>query len=296
MRAAARATGVTEGRLRTWERRYGIPKPDRSTTGRRLYDDDDLTMIRRMVALTDAGLAAAEAAEAVLAEAVGGMLPTEAMTDEEPTATDPLVHELIAGARAFDERAVEAHLATAADLYGWPGVLDAVIFPVLRLTGDEWERGDLALIHEHFLSELVRRQLLREVARAPLNEDGPVAVLACPPTERHDLGLMGMWLSLRLAGVRVIYLGAEVPREALVEAIEQIHARAVVLCAVATSARADLGILARAAATARLGPRVFAGGAAVAGGEGVAELMAVRLPSSIVEAARIVATELGAAS
>ncbi|MCA9849313.1 MAG: MerR family transcriptional regulator, partial [Dehalococcoidia bacterium] len=30
VRAAARATGVTEGRLRTWERRYGIPKPGRS--------------------------------------------------------------------------------------------------------------------------------------------------------------------------------------------------------------------------------------------------------------------------
>ena len=63
VRAAARATGVTEGRLRTWERRYGIPKPGRSDTGRRLYDDDDLAMIRRMVALTDAGLSAAEAIE-----------------------------------------------------------------------------------------------------------------------------------------------------------------------------------------------------------------------------------------
>ncbi len=296
MRAAARATGVTEGRLRTWERRYGIPKPDRSTTGRRLYDDEDLTMIRRMVALTDAGLAAAEAAEAVLAEAAGGTLPADAATDEEPMALDPLVHELVRGARAFDEPAVEAHLAAAAGRYGWPGVLDAVIFPVLRATGDEWERGDLTLIHEHFLSEIVRRHLLQEVAGSPLNEDGPVAILACPPTERHDLGLLGMRLSLRLAGVRVIYLGAEVPRDALVEAIEQVQARAVVLSAVATSARPDLVILARAAATARLGPRVFAGGAAVAGSEGAAELMAVRLPSSIVEAARIIASELGAAA
>ncbi|MBM3140053.1 MAG: MerR family transcriptional regulator, partial [Chloroflexi bacterium] len=64
VKAAARATGVSESRLRTWERRYGIPKPARSETGRRLYDDGDLRVIRRMAALVGAGLPAAQAAEA----------------------------------------------------------------------------------------------------------------------------------------------------------------------------------------------------------------------------------------
>ncbi|MEX2375960.1 MAG: cobalamin B12-binding domain-containing protein, partial [Dehalococcoidia bacterium] len=114
-----------------------------------------------------------------------------------------------------------------------------------------------------------------------------------PPTERHDLSLVGMWLSLRLAGVRVIYLGAEVPRDALLEAVDQARADAVILSAVATSSRPDLVVLARAAATARSGPKVFAGGAAVTAAEGAAELMAVRLPHSIAESARLVASELG---
>ncbi|MDA0366505.1 MAG: MerR family transcriptional regulator, partial [Chloroflexi bacterium] len=68
VKAAARATGVGESTLRTWERRYGVPSPGRSATGRRLYEEEDLRVIRRMAALVAAGLPAAQAADAARAE------------------------------------------------------------------------------------------------------------------------------------------------------------------------------------------------------------------------------------
>lgn len=294
VRAAARATGVTEGRLRTWERRYGIPKPGRSDTGRRLYDDDDLALIRRMVALTDAGLSAAEAAEAALAEAAAGVIPSgEPAPVEEPAPVAPAIRELVAAARAFDEVSAMVVFDDAVAAFGWPEVLDAVLFPALRVAGEGWETGDLTLAHEHFLSELVRRRLAVQIAATPVNKDGPRVVLACPPTERHDLGLFGASLCLRLLGARVIYLGADVPAVALLGAIEETGAAAVVLSASASSSRPDLVIVARAVATARQGPKVFVGGSAVHDLGGRAELMGVRLPPSVVESARLVATEVG---
>ncbi len=295
VRAAARATGVTEGRLRTWERRYGIPKPGRSDTGRRLYDDDDLVMIRRMVALTNAGLSAAEAAEAVLAETATGVIPSPEVEPQPAAAPVPAVDEIVSAARRFDEPAIDRAISAAADEYGWPQVLDTVIYPALRATGDQWERGDLTLAHEHFLSEQVRRHVAVQVASSPTNEGAPTAVLACPPTERHDLGLMGMWLCLRLEGARVVYLGADVPVAALLGVIEQTAAPAVVLSAVAASSRPDLVVVARSVATSRQAPRLFVGGSAVYATEGRAELMGVRLPSSVVESARLIASELGVA-
>lgn len=293
VRAAARATGVTEGRLRTWERRYGIPKPGRSDTGRRLYDDDDLAMIRRMVALTDAGLAAAEAAEAVLAEAATGVVTASEPAPEVDVEPDPAVAAMVAAARTFDEPALHAALEGAVEAHGWPAVLDAVILPALRLAGEAWERGDATLSHEHFLSEILRARLGAQFASTVVAPGAPLAVLACPPTERHDLGLLALGVSLRLEGVRVLYLGADVPREALLSAVEESGAAAVCLSAVATSARPDLVIVARAVATARQGPRLFVGGAAVHARDGGAELMGVRLPRSVVEAAALVAAELG---
>lgn len=296
VRAAARATGVTEGRLRTWERRYGIPKPGRSDTGRRLYDDDDLAMIRRMVALTDAGLSAAEAAEAVLAEAATGVIPSTDVQPQPEHTPDPAVEELVAAARDFDEPRITRLITESVDEYGWPEVLDAVLFPALRATGDQWERGDITLAHEHFLSELVRRRLAVQIASSSSHDAGPTVVLACPPTERHDLGLMGMWLCLRMLGAKVLYLGSDVPAVALLGTIEETGASAVVLSAVASSSRPDLVIVARSVATSRQAPKLYVGGSAVHAAEGRAELMGVRLPPSIVESSRLIASELGLAT
>lgn len=289
VRAAARATGVSEGRLRTWERRYGIPRPARSTTGRRLYDDEDIALIRRLVALTEAGVSAAEAAEAVLAESRSGVIPSEPASPVPVVEDDPAVGLLVAAARALDEVAVSEALAGAVARHAWPEVFDRVLFPVLRRTGDAWERGELLPAHEHFLSELLRREVFAEIARTPLVASGPLVVLACPPAERHDLGLLGLWLALRRLGLRVVYLGTDVPRDAMLATIEQLRPAAVVLVAVAFSSRAELGITARAVATSRSSPRVYLGGSALDAPEGVSELLGVRLPPSIGQAAAVVA-------
>ena len=42
--AAARSLGVSEARLRNWERRYGVPCPARSESGRRLYSEAEMAM------------------------------------------------------------------------------------------------------------------------------------------------------------------------------------------------------------------------------------------------------------
>lgn len=294
VRAAARATGVSEGRLRTWERRYGIPKPARSGTGRRLYDDDDLAMIRRLAALTEAGVSAAEAAEAVLAEAQAGVIVAEVPASAPTPPLDPAVEALVVAARTFDEAAVSSLLAEATRQYGWPTIFDRVIFPALRRTGDAWERGELLPVHEHFLSELLRREVMAEVVRTPLHEGGARVILACPPAERHDIGLLGLWLALRSAGLHVVYLGSDVPREALLSAIEQLRPAAVVFVAIASTSRAEMVISARAVTTARQSPRVFLGGPAVDGTDGVAELLGVRLPPTIEESAAMVAAAVAA--
>ena len=52
--ALARATGVPAETLRTWERRYGFPEPERTSTGHRRYTLETLERVR-MVHGTRAG-------------------------------------------------------------------------------------------------------------------------------------------------------------------------------------------------------------------------------------------------
>src|SRR5690606_35328630 len=94
VKAAARATGVSESRLRTWERRYGIPRPERGPSGRRLYDEDDLAIIRRMAALVDSVVSALDASQA----ARSSSQPPPPVEQEEE---DPLVDTLATAAERF---------------------------------------------------------------------------------------------------------------------------------------------------------------------------------------------------
>jgi len=53
--AVAKLTGISPDALRVWERRYAVVKPGRTSSGGRLYSDDDIARLRLMKQLVDAG-------------------------------------------------------------------------------------------------------------------------------------------------------------------------------------------------------------------------------------------------
>jgi cobalamin-dependent methionine synthase I len=81
---------------------------------------------------------------------------------------------------------------------------------------------------EHFASNLVRGRLLG-LARGWDRGRGPRAVLACPPGERHDLGLLAFGLALREHGWRITFLGADTPLDTLAETVRSLAPEALVL-------------------------------------------------------------------
>ena len=115
-----------------------------------------------------------------------------------------------------------------------------------------WERGEISVAQEHFASNLLRGRLLG-LARGWDRGAGPRAVLACPPGERHDLGLVIFGLALRELGWRITFLGADTPPDTVVETVRRLEPEALVL-AVTDSARLD-GVAETAAASPTRGPR-----------------------------------------
>ena len=91
-------------------------------------------------------------------------------------------------------------------------VLTHVISPTLADIGARWERGEITVAHEHQASAFLRARLSHLMDVAGVQEGfGPLVVAACAPGEEHELGLMMLTLALRRRGVRVAYLGANVP-------------------------------------------------------------------------------------
>ena len=288
VRAAALATGVTGDRLRTWERRYGIPAPARADTGRRLYEEADLDVIRRMTALVDSGLSAASAAAAVLAETAQAAPSRSTVT---PT-LDPRALALVDSVEAFDESSLFEILDTAERAMGIEAAVEEVALPALVEAGRRWERSDITVAGEHLLAEVIRAwfvALSRALPAAPTA--APRVLVACPEDERHDLGALALALLLRRAGLRVAYLGADVPTSALVDATRSASFAALCLSVTGVASLPVARLTLRALLAAGRGMRLYVGGPAIIGArDGEADaLPAVRLPASVSAAARQVA-------
>jgi len=291
VKAAAIATGMSESRLRTWERRYGIPKPGRSATGRRLYDENDLAVIRRMAALVTAGVPASEAAEAARIEARAGQgAPLQAI---EGRSNDPRMAALVQAAVGYDEGAIVRTIREMVASMSWGGALDEVLLPTLRRVGEYWGAGTLVTANEHFLSEVIRRELSAGLSAVPDGEgDAASVLLACAEGDRHDLGLLAVSLLLRLRGLRVTYLGADVPAFDLMEAAQRTRSDAICLSATTASALANLGRSARGIVSSRLSIRLFVGGPAFGTANDDETVPGVHLPLSIRGAADVIAAAL----
>jgi MerR family transcriptional regulator, light-induced transcriptional regulator len=269
----ARRTGVATELLRAWERRYGLLSPARTDSGYRLYSAHDVERVRRMRELLGSGLSAAEAARQALAE------PAPARGDEiVPAAAGA---ELRPALERLDDAAAQAAFDRLLADYSAPAMLEGVVLPLLSDLGDGWERGEISVAQEHFASNLIRGRLLG-LARGWDLGSGPRAVLASPPGERHDLGLIIFGLALREHGWRITFLGADTPSDTLVDTVRGLAPEGLVF-AVADPARLE-GVVETVAALANAATTVWVGGAGAAEVEG-ARLLA----GSPVEAAAEVA-------
>jgi DNA-binding transcriptional MerR regulator len=278
----AHRTGASPERLRAWERRYKLLRPLRTAGGFRLYTEEDERRVARMQEKLGAGLSAAEAARMALAEEAAGA------GDAVEHGLDAVRVELLAALERYDEPEAQALLDRLLGSLGFATVIVDVVLPVLREIGERWRAGAVTVGQEHFASALLRGRLLG-LARGWDHGIGPRALLACPPGERHDLGLIAFGLLLRREGWRVVFLGADTPLDTLCEAVRESRPAAVVLSAV--NARRFAGSVNGIAAIAR-GTPVGLGGRGAAGRLGAA-LARLGLPQDPVEAAALLTRDYG---
>lgn len=239
--------------LRAWETRYGVPVPERTSGGLRVYPESELERLRAMRDLVEEGMAPAEAARAV-----GTAEPAAAPAAGE---IEPLAAELAERLEAFDDDAAQAALDRLLASFSSEIVVGEVILPALERLGDRWASGEVSVAQEHFASTLLRGRLLA-LGRGWDRGVGPRAVLACPSGELHDLGLIAFGLALRTHGWRITYLGQDTPIDTVISAVAALRPAALVLAATNPQNLERI-----ADKTAQIGPptKVFLGGRGATG-------------------------------
>ncbi|MFH9264737.1 MerR family transcriptional regulator [Streptomyces sp. NPDC017546] len=236
--AVARLLGVAPTTLRSWDRRYGIGPAAREDGRHRRWTGADIAVLRNMCRLTSAGLPPAEAARAVLAG------PPRAPAAPRPGRTTRVTGAVARGsarrecrglARAalrLDAPAMEELLADVLDRYGMPAAWDEVMVPALHAVGRKWETaGERYIEVEHLLSWCVSGALRGVPAARPPAPGAGLSLLACAPGETHTLALEALAATLTQHALPVRMFGADLPVEALEEAVRRTGPDAVVLWA-----------------------------------------------------------------
>ncbi len=244
LRAVVQRTGLKPDTLRAWERRYGLPVPERTAGGHRIYSEADIHCLLWLVARQEEGMNISQAVSLWQSLAADGRQPTLDM----PTITsqreelplykiaaggivDDLRRRWIEACAAFQEREAEQILSQAFALYPPEVVCIEVLQKGLGQIGNDWYRGHMTVQQEHFASELAMRRLETLLAATPdPTQDRRIAVV-CPPHENHTFSPLVLTFMLRRRGWDVLYLGANLPQEKLADTVRMTHTALVVLVA-----------------------------------------------------------------
>ena len=105
IKAAAQMTGLLPVTLRAWERRYGLPAPQRGGQGYRLYSEHDVRTLRWLKGQLEQGMSISRAAGLLAELRAGGQDPALEINLKQstPMTTEVLKGQLLAAMTAFNE-------------------------------------------------------------------------------------------------------------------------------------------------------------------------------------------------
>src|SRR5215468_1864453 len=100
-KAVARDTSVPPDTFRAWERRYGVPRPQRTPGGHRLYSARDMAIIRWLRDRTDEGVNISHAVLLLTSTLDAAPITTPARNDE-ARALKQMTEEIVQSLVNFD--------------------------------------------------------------------------------------------------------------------------------------------------------------------------------------------------
>jgi methanogenic corrinoid protein MtbC1 len=244
LKAVLQETGLAADTLRAWERRYGLPVPNRTSGGHRLYSERDIYIIKWLIARQAEGLSISRAVDLWNEKTASGSdpladspLPTltsasAASAQFAPeTNLDALRAHWIKACIDFNESMAEQTLNQAFSMFPVEAVCMEVLQKGMSEIGGLWYENRASVQQEHFASALAMRRIDTLISASPAPTRQQTVIVGCAPNEWHAFTPLLISLFLRRRGLNVIYLGANVPANLFQEMAAKVHADLTVLVA-----------------------------------------------------------------
>jgi DNA-binding transcriptional MerR regulator len=207
--AAAELLGVSPNTLRSWERRFGYPQPQRTQGGHRQYELSELESLRRALLETHNISSAIELAR---------------QRGEGPSSPSRLIDAF----ERFDELGADRVMEESLAVRSIERTVEEVLLPALELAEDRDGREA-----ERELAQRWATGWLHATRRLAPPASRPQGVLLFDSSKRLDLEslhVQALELALRRAGFRTLLLAFDLPPERIVRAIRALDPTAFVFC------------------------------------------------------------------
>lgn len=211
----ATLVGVPATTIRSWERRYGWPRPGRTIGGHRRYSSVEINHLR---SLRD------EIAKGRSAQQAVTLLRRQALRRR-----DVEVDRLVQGAVDIDQTLIRRALADVEATMGTDEAIESVVLPALREIGLQWARGTCDVAGEHAATGQIRQWLGRLLDAARPRGAAPTVILATGPADFHSANLEAFAVLLARRGCDPLVLGALTPVASLVQAVRALSAEGAVI-------------------------------------------------------------------
>ncbi|NSW93615.1 MAG: MerR family transcriptional regulator [Bacteroidales bacterium] len=212
-------TGINGDTIRVWEKRYGILTPQRTSTNRRKYDDDDLRKLLNISILYKHGYKISRIA-AMKKKDINGIVTS---IDSSDVDFELIIALFISAMNDFNEPVINELITKTIQEKGFENAFTNVLFPLLKKVGTLWSTGSLNVSTEHFLTAIIRRKLIVEIDKVMPQKIKRIKkfLLFLPESEHHELGLLFYSYIIIKNGHSVLYLGQSTPDDAVCEAIQK---------------------------------------------------------------------------
>lgn len=201
-------SGIKAHTIRIWEQRYSFLNPQRTETNIRYYSGDELKTVLNIALLNKYGFKISHIDKMSTAE----MREKTLSLNQAQAQIERMVNELISCMVDMKLDEFEMILDGYIKNKGIEKTIPQIIFPFLERIGILWITNHINPAQEHLVTNIIRQKLIMgiETCHAPLVQKKTVLVFL-PEGEHHELGILFTNYLFKSRGIKVIYLGANVP-------------------------------------------------------------------------------------
>ena len=201
-------SGIKAHTIRIWEQRYTFLKPQRTDTNIRYYTNDELKTVLNIALLSKYGFKISHIDRMTNPEMKDKIISLSQSQAQQERAINDLIHFMVDMKIEEFETLLNNHI----EAKGIEKTITYIIFPFLERIGILWLTNHINPAQEHLVTNIIRQKLIVGIETASthlvLNK---TVLLFLPEGEHHELGLLFMYYLLKNKGIKVLYLGANVP-------------------------------------------------------------------------------------